>query len=219
MNVEYMEEIMSATNRIYFSPNQFRGFDSGENHEVYSILIKMNRYFEAHPHTRWNECIDALSFYEYKVLEKLMIIDGFGNIDINKINEETLFGMNNVSITDSFSFWAWRKIVAWKDTEEKTSLKVLKHIAAEGAFLGIGALGCVETFGRLLTKPIRVTIDYIRDIALDERPNTTIRLSAIATAGALTGLVTNFLPRELETDTCTVIAKVVTKATTRKTYI
>ncbi|KKM65758.1 hypothetical protein LCGC14_1488090, partial [marine sediment metagenome] len=148
---------MSATYKR-LEPSQFLGltFDD-KNNDAYSdycyILGSLNVDIIKDPH-KWQQWVKDLRNSDYRLLQRMMIIDGNGNINIDKINKETLFEANNVGIFDSFSFWAWRKVIVWKLSEEKTSLRVLKHIAAEGAFLGITVTGVVETVGRSLASKI-----------------------------------------------------------------
>ncbi|NGX63057.1 MAG: hypothetical protein KR126chlam6_00463 [Candidatus Anoxychlamydiales bacterium] len=204
---------------VYFYPNQFRGFyeigvtKNEMEEDVYLILHKIFLYLKNHPDRTFEDSLENLNSHEIKVLDNAMLIDPGGSIDISKINPETLFGVNNIGISDSFSFWAWRRTVVWKNTGEKKSTQILKHIAAQGAFLGIGAVGCVETVGRFLGRPIAAGINYLRYKEFDNRPNTAVRLSATATVEAITGLVTNFFPRDFEATACSGLAKGVMKIT------
>ncbi len=146
-----------------------------------------------------------------KVIDNVAI-EGFAGRLLG-IDPKTLFGVNNIGISDSFSFWAWKRTVVWKNTGEKKSTKILKHIAAQGAFLGIGTIGCVETVGRFLGRPIAAGINYLRYKEFDNRHNTAVRLSATATVEAITGLVTKFFPGDFEATACSSIAKGVMKIT------
>ncbi len=199
-----------STERGSIDPRQIVGFDfdkSVEDHDVYYILRTLTPDTIKDPR-KWSQWMERLSPREYQLLQRLMIIDCNGEISIDKINEETLFEANNVGIFDSFSFWAWRKVIVWKLREEKTSLRVLKHVAAEGAFLGITATGAVETVGRsLASKIIKLPYAIKTRGEIAERPASGCRLSAMATAGAMTGLVTNFFPAEQEIQASTAIAR------------
>ena len=129
--------------------------------------------------------------YRYSSIHSHDLLDEHGRIRHYFDNEE-LVHSPDVSASTSFSFWAWRKVCSWKDKKDATPVKILKSIAASGAFVGIIAVSIPEILIRDVARRILVFTD------LDINGAKGVRLSALATLEATTGLVTNCFPQELE---------------------
>ncbi len=150
--------------------------------------------------------LDFLSPSEKDFLRDAMLIDEYGRLKIDNLTHDILVNLDNVKIWDSFSFWGWRKVCRWKDNEENTALKVLKSALATPAFLVIGSVGILETVGRAFTSFLVTPIYFLITDEYTPRLASQTRLSSIATAEAITGLVTNCFSQELEERSRTAIA-------------